>query len=31
MWLANGLPEEIGYLCWQVELGMNYVACQWYF
>ena len=22
MWLANGVPEEIGYLRWQVELGM---------
>jgi len=20
MWLANDIPEEIGYMCWQVEL-----------
>ena len=24
--LANDIPEEIGYMCWRVELGMSYVA-----
>ena len=28
MWLANGIPEEIGCMCWQVELGVNHV-CGW--
>ena len=21
MWLASGIPEEIGYMCWQITLG----------
>ena len=29
MWLVSGIPEEIGYMRWQVELGMSYVAGQW--
>ena len=30
VWLASGIPEEIGYLRWQVELGMSYVAGRWH-
>ena len=26
IWLADDIPEEISYMCWQVELGMSYVA-----
>ena len=28
-WLASDVPEKIGCLCWQVELGMSYVAGPW--
>ena len=28
MWLANGIPREIGCMCWPVELGMSYMAGQ---
>ena len=28
LWLANDIPEKIGYMCWRVELGMSYVAGQ---
>ena len=28
MWLANGIPGEFGYICWQVELDMSYVAAN---
>jgi len=28
MWLANGIPGEFGYISWQVELSMSYVAGQ---
>ena len=30
-WLANGILEEIGYLCSQIELGMSYVTGYWHF
>ena len=26
MWLANGILGEFGYISWQVELSMSYVA-----
>ena len=28
IWLVSGIPGEIGYMCWQVELGMSYVASR---
>ena len=28
MWLANDIPEEIGYKYWPVDLGMGYMAGQ---
>ena len=24
------MAEEIGYMCWQVEFGMSYMAGQWH-
>ena len=31
MWLANGIPEEIGCMCWPVDLEMSYMAGHWHF
>ena len=30
MRLANGIPEEISYLCLQRQMGMSSVAGQWH-